>query len=144
MPHPWRHSRSGWMGLWAPRWSCGCHCSLQGSWTTWPLWSFPTQTILWFYEFDQYCCCELTEIKRSPTSAVVLRFPDCWCFKAITLEHLLLSLDGIFITCSKIVWIRISGYPSWLFIRRVYMDTNKQNRKKKKRNHFIFCRVASF
>ena len=37
VPHPWRHSRSGWMGLWAPWCGCRCPCSLQGSWITWPL-----------------------------------------------------------------------------------------------------------
>jgi len=37
MPHPWRHSHSGWMGPW-PTWcSCRCACSMQGSWTRWPL-----------------------------------------------------------------------------------------------------------
>lgn len=46
-PHPWKHSSSGWMGLWAT-WSSGmCPCiqqeiGLDG------LWRFPpTQTILW-------------------------------------------------------------------------------------------------
>ena len=34
MPHPWRHP---WRGLWAPWCSCRCPCSLQGSWTGWPL-----------------------------------------------------------------------------------------------------------
>ena len=30
--HPWKHSRSGWMGLWAT-WSCWrCPYSLQGMW----------------------------------------------------------------------------------------------------------------
>ena len=33
MPHPWRHSRSGWTGLWAAWSSCRCPCSLQGRWT---------------------------------------------------------------------------------------------------------------
>ena len=33
---PWRHSRSGWTGLWAPWSSCRCPCSLQGRWTRWP------------------------------------------------------------------------------------------------------------
>jgi len=33
MPHPWKHSRSGWMGLWATSLSWRCPCSLQGSWT---------------------------------------------------------------------------------------------------------------
>ena len=40
MPHPWRHSRTGWMWLWAA-WS--------GGWR-WSLWSFSTQPILWFYD----------------------------------------------------------------------------------------------
>ena len=36
MRHPWRHSRSGWLGLWAPHVAvatCRCSCSLQGSWS---------------------------------------------------------------------------------------------------------------
>ena len=32
---PWRHSRSGWTGLWAPWLSCRCPWSLQESWTRW-------------------------------------------------------------------------------------------------------------
>ena len=37
MPHPKKHSRSGWTGLWATwsRWRCPC--SLQQCWTRWPL-----------------------------------------------------------------------------------------------------------
>jgi len=34
MPCPWRHSRSGWRGLWATESWCW---SLQGCWTRWPL-----------------------------------------------------------------------------------------------------------
>jgi len=30
MPHPWRHSRSGWMGLWAIWSGWRCSCSWQG------------------------------------------------------------------------------------------------------------------
>lgn len=29
MPHPWKHPRSGWIGLWAAWSSSGCPCSLQ-------------------------------------------------------------------------------------------------------------------
>jgi len=49
MPHPWRHSRPGWMWLWAA-WSAGWRpCTQQGVGTGWSLWSFSTQAILWFY-----------------------------------------------------------------------------------------------
>ena len=37
MPHPWKHSRSVWMGLWATRSSQRHPCSLQSGWTRWPL-----------------------------------------------------------------------------------------------------------
>ena len=37
MPSSWRHSRSGWMGLWANWSSCRCPCLLQESRTTLPL-----------------------------------------------------------------------------------------------------------
>ena len=37
MPHPWKHPRSGWMGLRATWSRCRCPCSLQGRWTRWPL-----------------------------------------------------------------------------------------------------------
>ena len=51
-PHPWGHSRPGLMGLWATWSSCGCPCSLQGSWTRWPL-RAPSNSmdslILWLY-----------------------------------------------------------------------------------------------
>ena len=33
MSHPWKHSRSGWTGLWATWRSRRCPCSLQGGWT---------------------------------------------------------------------------------------------------------------
>ena len=36
MHDPWKHSRSGWMRLWAPVWDVDV-CSLQRSWTRWPL-----------------------------------------------------------------------------------------------------------
>ena len=53
MPHPWKHSRSGWMGLWATWSSWRCPCSLQGVRARWPL-KVPSNTnhstILWFYE----------------------------------------------------------------------------------------------
>ena len=37
MPHPWKHSRSSWTGLWATWSSWRCPCLLQGGWTRWPL-----------------------------------------------------------------------------------------------------------
>ena len=50
MPHPWKHSRSGWMGLWATWCSWRCPCSWQGDWMRWPL-KVPANpnysTILW-------------------------------------------------------------------------------------------------
>jgi len=54
MPHLWRHStRPGWSRCWATWWSCGCPCSLQGSWTRWPL-KIPSNSkdsmSVWFYE----------------------------------------------------------------------------------------------
>ena len=40
MPHPWRHSRPGWMWLWAA-WSSGWRpCTQQGVGTGWAMWSF--------------------------------------------------------------------------------------------------------
>ena len=36
MPHPWRHSRPGWMWHGAFWSSCACPCSLKESWTRWP------------------------------------------------------------------------------------------------------------
>ena len=47
MPHPWKHSRPGWTGLWTTWSGWRCPCSLQGDWARR---SVPTQTILWFYE----------------------------------------------------------------------------------------------
>lgn len=37
MPHPWKHSRSGWTRLWAIWSGWRSSCSLQGGWTGWPL-----------------------------------------------------------------------------------------------------------
>jgi len=37
MPYPWKHSRSGWMGLWATWWCWRCPCSLWGLWAKWYL-----------------------------------------------------------------------------------------------------------
>jgi len=48
MPRPWRHARSDRTVHRATWWSCRCLCSLQESWTIWPLKSLSTQTILWF------------------------------------------------------------------------------------------------
>jgi len=43
MPHSWRHSRPGWMWLWAA-WSGGWWpCAWQGVETRWALWSFSTR-----------------------------------------------------------------------------------------------------
>ena len=37
MPPSWKHSRSGWMGLWAIWSSRRCPCSVRGGWTRWHL-----------------------------------------------------------------------------------------------------------
>jgi len=46
----WGHPRSGWMGLWATWSRCRYPCSLQGSWSRWPL-RVPSNsnsiTVLW-------------------------------------------------------------------------------------------------
>jgi len=49
MSHPWRHSRPGWMWLWAA-WAGGWPCTQQGVGMRWALWSFSTQAILGFYD----------------------------------------------------------------------------------------------
>ena len=49
MLHPWRHSRPGWMWLWAA-WSAGWRpCTQQSVETGWSLWP-SVQAILWFYD----------------------------------------------------------------------------------------------
>ena len=37
VPHPWKHSRSAWMGLWAPNGAVGVPVHWRGGWTRWPL-----------------------------------------------------------------------------------------------------------
>ena len=37
LPHPWTLWRWGWIRPWATWYNCTCVCSLQGSWTGWPL-----------------------------------------------------------------------------------------------------------
>ena len=49
MPHPWRHSRPGWMWLWAAWCGGWWPWTYQEVETRWSLWSFSTQAILWFY-----------------------------------------------------------------------------------------------
>ena len=60
MPHPWRHSKSGWMGLWAIWSSCRCPCSLQESWTRWYLRVTPNSNdpmmVQWFYANQASSC----------------------------------------------------------------------------------------
>ena len=56
--HPWRNSRLGWLGLWAPLCSCRCPCSLQRSWTGWPLrvpFNAGHSAVLWFYDSVLSC-----------------------------------------------------------------------------------------
>ena len=52
MPHSWKHSRSGWTGLWATWSGWRCPCLLQGGWTRWPL-KVPMNPnysmLVWFY-----------------------------------------------------------------------------------------------
>ena len=50
MPHPWRHSRPGWMWLWAAWSMVGDPAHSKGVETRRSLWSFSTQAILWFYD----------------------------------------------------------------------------------------------
>lgn len=50
MPHPWKHLRSFWSGLWAT-WSCRCLCSLHEVGLDELYRSLPTQGILWFQVF---------------------------------------------------------------------------------------------
>lgn len=51
MPHSWRQSRSGSRAL-STRWSCGCPCSLQGSWNRRPS-KIPSNSnvFLWFVDY---------------------------------------------------------------------------------------------
>jgi len=48
MPHPWRHSRPGWMWLWAACSGGWQPCMKQGVETGWCLRSSSTQAVLWF------------------------------------------------------------------------------------------------
>ena len=47
---PWGHSRPGWMWLWAASSGGWWPCHSRGVETRWPLWSFSTHTVLWFYD----------------------------------------------------------------------------------------------
>lgn len=50
MPHPWKHSRTGWAGHWSTWCSWRCPWSLQVIWKSWP-WKVPSNPdyseILW-------------------------------------------------------------------------------------------------
>jgi len=48
MPHSWRHSRPGWMWLWAAWSVVGDPAHSRGVETWWSLWTFSIQAILWF------------------------------------------------------------------------------------------------
>ena len=48
VPHPWRHSRPGWMVSWAAWADGGQPCPRQGVGIGWALRVLPTQAILWF------------------------------------------------------------------------------------------------
>lgn len=51
MPHPWKYSWTGWMGLW-PTWSSErCLCPWQGAWTRWLSMVPSNKKILWFSPF---------------------------------------------------------------------------------------------
>jgi len=70
MPHPWRHSRPGWMWLWAA-WSGGWQpCTQQGVETGLSLWSFATQAILWLHDsMKSYLSCLSWKPHQSPLSS---------------------------------------------------------------------------
>ena len=53
VPHPWRRSRSGWMGPWAPELMGAALPTAQGG-AGWALRSLPTQAVLPFYEILLY------------------------------------------------------------------------------------------
>jgi len=79
MPHPWRHSHSGWMGPW-PTWcSCRCACSVQGSWTRWPVRVYCNSNdymILWYMLIIVlWWCPRLTS--KMPIKKLMLCFPSC-------------------------------------------------------------------
>jgi len=70
MPHPWRHSRPGWMWLWAA-WSGGWQpCTQQGVETGLSLWSFATQDILWLHDsMKSHLSCLSWKPHQSPLSS---------------------------------------------------------------------------
>ena len=74
----WRHSRSGWMGLWAILSSCRCPCSLQGSWIRWPL-RIPSNSndsmILWISLENPY---RYSWLSSSGAERCVVREPWGW------------------------------------------------------------------
>ena len=73
MSSPWRLSRSGWTKLWATWSSWGCLCSLQGSWTRWPL-----------------------KVPSNSNDSMILWLTGTW-LKALVLRQLLfLSISSVF------------------------------------------------
>jgi len=104
---PWRHSRSGWMGLWATWSSSRWPYSLQGSWTRWsykvPSNSNDSMILLGCREFllrawrTFHPPCALTS---TPAGLLLLTLfpllsPSCFCtavftfLKYVLLEHTL-------------------------------------------------------
>jgi len=72
MPLPWRHSRPGWMWLWAARSSCWQPCPWQGGWNYMifeVLFNSGHSMILWFrlvafWSFQNMCLSKVQRIQR--------------------------------------------------------------------------------
>jgi len=80
MSHPWRHSRSGWTRHWATSSSCRCPCSLQGSWTRWPLRVLSNSNdpmILWLkhIEWQKDTCVKVEEVPQQRGVAEPILLP---------------------------------------------------------------------
>ena len=90
MPHPWKRSRPGWMGPWAPwssTWSGGQPPCLQegGVGTRWSFRSLPTQAILWFCNFIKRPLSSSTAIVNPSPPRSLNHVPQCHTY--MFLEH---------------------------------------------------------
>lgn len=117
VPHPWKHWRTDWMGLWTAWSNCSCSCTFQGSWTGWPsrvlsisnksmiLW---TQTIIWSEIIQNNCAKEVVIV------IVILCKMNGLCLFSIGCVNFLhfLNMYNIFIPPSQVSWW-MNEYLHW-------------------------------
>lgn len=148
MPHPWRHSQSGWTGLWAPDGAIGISVHCRAKWPLRISYNSNGSKILWFHDSTQDSAGQVPWLCSHPLQDPDFLKESVWSLAgrrpALTTQlwagkgHVCFSDDSVgmvlwwwFFFSSLFLWEfcrLVNGFLAWCFGTEIKVRFGKETR----------------